>query len=217
MADEIAAEIIIVDDDPSIQRALNRLLRVHGFTRRIFSNAQEFLADTKSAPAVGCMLLDVNMPGLSGLELQAELQKRGFRLPIVFLTAHATVPTSVQAMKLGAMDFLQKPFDSETLIAIIRKAIDRSRQHAREMQTCGDLEQRFASLSPREQDVFRLVVKGLPNKQIAFELGIVEKTVKVHRARVMEKMQANSLADLVIMAETLRLPPCSSSILSSPR
>jgi FixJ family two-component response regulator len=217
MADEIAAEIIIVDDDPSIQRALNRLLRVHGFTRRIFSNAQEFLADTKSAPAVGCMLLDVNMPGLSGLELQAELQRRGFRLPIVFLTAHGTVPTSVQAMKLGAMDFLQKPFDSETLIAIIRKAIDRSRQHAREMQKCGDLEQRFASLSRREQDVFRLVVKGLLNKQIAFELGIVEKTVKVHRARVMEKMQANSLADLVIMAETLRLPPCSSSILSSPR
>ena len=110
MADEIAAEVIIVDDDPSIQRALNRLLGVHGFTRRIFSNAQEFLADTKPAPAVGCMLLDVNMPGLSGLELQAELQRRGFCLPIVFLTAHATVPTSVQAMKLGGDGFSAEAF-----------------------------------------------------------------------------------------------------------
>jgi RNA polymerase sigma factor (sigma-70 family) len=215
MADEIAAEVIIVDDDSSIQRALNRLLRIHGFSRRIFSNAQEFLANGAPMPAVGCMLLDVNMPGLSGLELQAELQKRGFRLPIVFLTAHGTVPTSVQAMKLGAMDFLQKPFDSQALIAIICKAIERSRQQSAEAQECRDLEQRFASLSPRERDVFRLVVKGLLNKQIAFELGIVEKTVKVHRARVMEKMQANSLAELVRMAETLRLPPCCSSILSS--
>jgi RNA polymerase sigma factor (sigma-70 family) len=141
--------------------------------------------------------------------------KAGFRLPIVFLTAHGTVPTSVQAMKLGAMDFLQKPFDSQALIAIICKAIERSRQQSAEAQECRDLEQRFASLSPRERDVFRLVVKGLLNKQIAFELGIVEKTVKVHRARVMEKMQANSLAELVRMAETLRLPPCCSSILSS--
>jgi FixJ family two-component response regulator len=215
MADEIIAEVIIVDDDPSIQRALNRLLRVHGFSRRIFSNAEEFLTDRKPPPTVGCMLLDVNMPGLSGLELQAELQKRGFRLPIVFLTAHGTVPTSVQAMKLGAMDFLQKPFDSQALIAIICKAIERSRQQSAEAQECRDLEQRFASLSRRERDVFRLVVKGLLNKQIAFELGIVEKTVKVHRARVMEKMQANSLAELVRMAETLRLPPCCSSILSS--
>ena len=217
MADEIAAEVIIVDDDPSIQRALNRLLRVHGFTRRIFSNAQEFFADTKPAPTVGCMLLDVNMPGLSGLELQAELQRRGFRLPIVFLTAHGTVPTSVQAMKLGAMDFLQKPFDSQALIAIIRKAVERSRQQSAEAQKCRELERRFASLTPREQDVFRLVVKGLLNKQIASELGIVEKTVKVHRARVMEKMQADSLAELVNMSATLRLPPCNSSILSSPR
>jgi RNA polymerase sigma factor (sigma-70 family) len=216
MANEIAVEVIIVDDDPSIQRALNRLLRIHGFSRRIFSNAQEFLADRNPIPAVGCMLLDVNMPGLSGLELQAELQRLGFRLPIVFLTAHGTVPASVQAMKLGAMDFLQKPFDSQDLIAIIRKAIDRSRQQFAEVQECRDLEQRFAAISPRERDVFRLVVKGLLNKQIAFELGIVEKTVKVHRARVMEKMQANSLAELVRMAETLRLPPCCSSILSSP-
>lgn len=215
MADEITAEVIIVDDDPSIQRALNRLLGVHGLSRRIFRNAQEFLADTNPIPTIGCLLLDVNMPGLSGLELQAELQKRGVRLPIVFLTAHGTVPASVQAMKLGALDFLQKPFDSQDLIAIIHKAIDRSRQQSAQAQKCRELERRFDSLSPREQDVFRLVVRGLLNKQIAFELGIVEKTVKVHRARLMEKMQADSLAELVTISATLKLPPCNSSILSS--
>jgi RNA polymerase sigma factor (sigma-70 family) len=136
-------------------------------------------------------------------------------LPIIFITGHGTVPMSVQAMKQGAMDFLQKPFDSQSLINIIRKAIDRSRRQSAEEHECLDLEQKFASLSPREQDVFRLVVKGLLNKQIACELGIVEKTVKVHRARLMEKMQVKSLAELVTIAETLRLPPCSSSILSS--
>ncbi len=165
-------------------------------------------------PAVGCLLLDVQMPGLSGLELQAELQERGLRLPIVFITGHGTIPMSVQAMQQGAVDFLQKPFDSQTLIATIRKAIARCRQQATEEHECLNLEQRFASLSPRERDVFRLVVKGLLNKQIAFELRIVEQTVKVHRARLMQKMQAQSLAELVSMAETLRLPPCSSSVLS---
>jgi RNA polymerase sigma factor (sigma-70 family) len=214
MPDGIAAEVIIVDDDPSVQRALKRLLMAHGFRTRPYCSAKEFLEQRASAPAVGCMLLDVNMPGLSGLELQAELQKRGFRLPIIFITGHGTVPTSVQAMKLGAVDFLQKPFDSQALITIIRKAIERSRQKYTEEHECLGLEQRFESLSAREREVFRLVVKGLLNKQIACELGVVEKTVKVHRARVMEKMQANSLAELVTIAESLRLPPCSSSIFS---
>lgn len=215
MADEIAAEVIIVDDDPSVQRALKRLLTVHRLPARVYGSAQEFLDQGCPAPGSGCLLLDIEMPGVNGLELQAQLRQRGFRLPIVFITGHGTVPMSVEAMKQGAMDFVQKPFDSPSLIEIIRKAIARSRQHAIEQQECLDLEQRFESLSQREGEVFRFVIAGFLNKQIAFELGIVEKTVKVHRARVMEKMQANSLAELVQLAEKLRLPPCSSSIFPS--
>ena len=214
MNPESGAEVFVVDDDPSVQRALRRLLTTNGFPARVFCNAKEFLDQGAPMPAVGCLVLDVKMPGLSGLDLQAELKQRGLRLPIVFITGQATVPMSVQAMKQGAVDFLQKPFDGQTLIATIREAIARSRRQAAEENECLDLEQRFGSLSPRERDVFRLVVKGLLNKQIAYELGIVEQTVKVHRARLMDKMQADSLAELVRMAETLRLPPCSSSILS---
>jgi len=215
MADEIAAEVIIVDDDPSVQRSLKRLLTVHRLPARVYGSAQEFLEQGCPAPGSGCLLLDIKMPGINGLELQAQLRQRGFRLPIVFITGHGTVPMSVEAMKQGAMDFVQKPFDSPSLIEIIRKAIARSRQHAIEQQECLDLEQRFESLSQREREVFRFVIAGFLNKQIAFELGIAEKTVKVHRARVMEKMQASSLAELVQLSEKLRLPPCSSSIFSS--
>ena len=215
MNPDSVAEVFVVDDDPSVQRALRRLLTTNGLQTRIFCSAEEFLDQGASVPAVGCLVLDVQMPGLSGMDLQAELQQRGMRLPIVFITAQATVPISVQAMKQGAVDFLQKPFDSQTLIATIRKAIARSRQQAAVEHECLGLEQRVELLSFREREVFRLVVKGLLNKQIAAELGIVEKTVKVHRARVMQKMHAGSLAELVIMAQALRLPPCSSSIFSS--
>ncbi len=215
MPDEIAAEVIIVDDDPSVQRALKRLLTVHRLPARVYGSAQEFLDQGISVSPCGCLLLDIEMPGINGLELQAQLRKRGFRLPIVFITGHGTVPMSVEAMKQGAMDFVQKPFDSPNLIEIIRKAIARSRQNAIEQQECLDLEQRLESLSQREREVFRFVIAGFLNKQIAFELGISEKTVKVHRARVMEKMLANSLAELVQLAEKLRLPPCSSSIFPS--
>jgi FixJ family two-component response regulator len=215
MSLDCVAEVFIVDDDPLFRRALKRLLTTNGFPARVFCSAREFLDQGAPMPAVGCLLLDVKMPGLSGMDLQAELKQRGLRLPIVFITGHGTVPMGVRAMKEGAVDFLQKPFDAQTLIATIRQAVARSRQEVAEQNECLDLEQRFCSLSRRECDVFRLVVKGLLNKQIAYELGIVEQTVKVHRARVMDKMQADSLSELVRMAETLRLPPCSSSVLSS--
>jgi RNA polymerase sigma factor (sigma-70 family) len=214
MSLDCVAEVFIVDDDPLFRRALQRLLTTNGFPARVFCSAREFLDRGAPMPAVGCLLLDVKMPGLSGMDLQAELKQRGLRLPIVFITGHGTVPMGVRAMKEGAVDFLQKPFDGQTLIATIQKALARSRQQVVEQNECLDLEQRFESLSPRERDVFRLVVKGLLNKQIAYQLGIVEQTVKVHRARLMDKMQADSLAELVRMAETLRLPPCSSSVLS---
>jgi FixJ family two-component response regulator len=217
VTDETAPEVIVVDDDPSVQRALKRLLMSNGFSPRVFCSAAEFLDEGGPAPGCGCLLLDIEMPGVDGLELQARLQARGFRLPIIFITGHGTVPASVQAMKQGAMDFLQKPFASDCLIETVRKAIERSRRLAAEQNECEGLELRYASLSPRERDVLRLIVRGLLNKQVADELGIVEKTVKVHRARVMEKMQANSLAELVRMTETLRLPPCSSSILDAPK
>ena len=217
MTADVGAEVIIVDDDPSVQRALNRLLSTHGFRVRSYCNARDFLDQRAAMPTVGCLVLDVAMPGKNGLELQTELQRLGVRLPVVFITGHGTVPMGVQAMKHGAVDFLQKPFDSRTLLDIVRKAVESSREQSRQASECQDLESRFLSLSEREREVCKLLIKGLLNKQIGAELGIVEKTVKVHRARVMEKMHAHSLAELVGMAETLRLPPCSSPIFSSPK
>ena len=210
-----AAEVIVVDDDPSIQRALRRLLTTNQLAARFFTSAQDYLDHGAPSPDCGCLVLDIQMPGVNGLELQTRLRQRGCRLPIVFITGHGTVPSSVEAMKHGAMDFLQKPFDSQVLLDVIRKAIARSREQASEQQECLELESRFDSLSKREREVYRFLLQGLLNKQIACELGIVEKTVKVHRANLMDKMQASSLAGLIGMAEKLRYSPCSSSVFSS--
>jgi RNA polymerase sigma factor (sigma-70 family) len=202
-------QVFVVDDDPSVQRSISRLLRTEGLSARTFSSPKEFLDGEVAAGATGCVVLDVRMPGMSGLDLQEELQRRGVRLPIIFITGHGTIPMSVQAMKRGAVDFLEKPFDSKNLVEVIRRAIGWSQEAAAQEHGRRDLEKRFESLAPRQREVFQRVVAGMLNKQIALELGIVEKTVKFHRARVMKKMQASSLADLMHMAERLKLPPSS--------
>jgi len=194
--------VFVVDDDPSVRKALTRLLGSVGMAVESFSTADEFLASGRDdSPA--CLLLDIEMPGLTGLELQDELHARNLDPAIVFMTGHGTVPRSVQAMKKGAVDFLQKPFEEENLLAAIRQALAKdtaNKQAARELQV---LEDRRQTLTSRELEVFELVVLGLLNKQIAGRLGTSEKTIKVHRGRVMRKMKADSLADLVRMSERL--------------
>ncbi|MFZ0133600.1 MAG: response regulator [Desulfobacterales bacterium] len=198
-------EVFIVDDDPSIQRALKRLVMSHGLRARVFSSAREFLDEKISPDIAGCLLLDLELPGMSGMDLQAELHRRGLNLAIVFISGHGSIPLSVQAVKGGAQDFLEKPFDPGTLVDTIRSALACSRRLVAEEHDFQQVRHNFDSLTNREQEVFRLVARGMPNKQIGFELGIGEKTVKVHRSRVMAKMQAASLADLVRLAEKLKL------------
>ncbi len=194
--------VFLVDDDPSILRALARLLRAGGHAVSAFRSPREFLA--QHDPAVpGCIVLDLAMPGLNGLELQTALAASGCQRPIIFVSGHGDVPSSVRAMKAGAVDFLTKPVSEENLLAAIRRAIDRDRlmRHARaELQAIGE---RLSTLTPREREVMQHVVSGQLNKQIAADLGTVEKTVKVHRSRVMEKMGVRSLADFVRMAERI--------------
>jgi FixJ family two-component response regulator len=212
MSSAECAEVIVIDDDIRIQNALKRLLPPHGFKARAFSSAREFLENIDRVLPGGCLLLDIEMPGMNGIELQALLLQRGIDIPVIFMTGRATVPRSVQAMKQGAVEFLEKPVDGQTLIDVIRNAVERSRRQLSEKQECLDLDQRFQSLSARERDVLRLVAKGLLNKQIAAALHIAEVTVKLHRARVMAKMQASSLAELIGMTSKMKLPPCSAPV-----
>jgi len=196
--------IYIIDDDLSVQRALNRLFRAHALNSESFLSAQEFLERELPADIVGCIILDIQMPGMNGLNLQEELVRRETCLPIIFITGHGTIPMSVQAMKKGAVDFLEKPFDTAVLLTLIQKSVEHCRGSVSRRRTIRNIQTRFDGLTPREKDVFQGVVSGRLNKQIAGDLGIVEKTVKVHRARLMEKMNARSLADLVRMAETIK-------------
>jgi FixJ family two-component response regulator len=192
--------VFIVDDDDAVRKALARLITSVGLKVETFSSAIEFLKrDPYDGPS--CLVLDIRMPGLSGLDLQAELAKAQRTLSIVFITGHGNIPMSVQAIKAGAVDFLEKPFEEQALLDAVNLAIQKDRLAKEKLAELREIQERVESLTPREREVFALVVTGMLNKQIAFEMGISEKTIKVHRARVMQKMLAESLADLVRLAE----------------
>jgi FixJ family two-component response regulator len=215
MTDETAT-VFLVDDDPSILRALTRLLRASGHPVSAFRSPRDFLAHHDAA-VPGCVVLDLAMPGLNGLELQGALAAAGCQRPIVFLSGHGDVPSSVRAMKAGAVDFLTKPVSEENLLAAIQRAIERDclmRRARAELQAIGE---RLNRLTPREREVLQHVVTGQLNKQIAADLGTVEKTVKVHRSRVMEKMGVRSLADLVRITERIGLTVITAYSGSHPR
>ena len=188
--------VFVVDDDASVRKGLSRLLAAHGFRTRSFGSAVDFLAsDTPERPA--CLVLDVRMPEIDGLALQQQLSRQALAPPILFITGHGDIPMSVHAMKLGAVDFLTKPFTDEDLLSSVREALEVSRLAWQSHLELDLRNQRLAQLSPREGEVMRLVITGLLNKQIAAELGIAEKTVKIHRGRVMHKLMAKSVADLI--------------------
>ena len=191
--------IYVLDDDSSVRTSLERLVRTVGLEVRSFSSAAEFL-DHGPENRPLCLVVDVRMPGLSGLDLQESLSASGWTAPIIFITGHGTVPMSVRAMRAGAVNFLQKPFEDQEILDSIHQAIERETRAFRERARRLEIERQLKALTPREREVFCLVVAGLPTKRIAGRLGTSEKTVKVHRARVMEKMHAESLAALVRMA-----------------
>jgi RNA polymerase sigma factor (sigma-70 family) len=194
--------VFVVDDDPSVRSTLDFLLGSVGLLVESFNSADAFL-QRKLPDSPSCLVLDVRLPGLSGLDFQRELAARNIRIPIIFLTGHADVPMSVRAMKNGAVEFLTKPFRDQDLLDAIRIALERDRSQREEEKGITELRQRFESLTPRERDVISMVVEGLLNKQIAVQLGTAENTVKIHRSRAMGKMQAQSLADLVRMLAKL--------------
>jgi FixJ family two-component response regulator len=194
--------VFIVDDDPAVQRSISRLLRAAGFDALAFGSPEEFLRKVPR-DASGCVILDVAMPGLDGLALQRELSSRRSELPIVFLTGHGDIPKTVQAIKGGAVDFLAKPVEDEVLLGAVRQALDVGRAEREKRRKIEEIRKRLATLTSREREVLEGVVDGKLNKQIGGDLGITEKTVKVHRSRVMEKMGAESLAELVHLMDRI--------------
>jgi FixJ family two-component response regulator len=209
--------VFIVDDDASVRKSLERLVRSVGLRGETFASAPEFL-QRAAADGPSCLVLDVRMPEVSGLALQERLAAAGHRIPIIFITGHGDITMSVRAMKAGAVNFLPKPFNDQDLLETIQEAIARDRQAREEWAVLQDIQRRVALLTLRERDVLALVAGGLLNKQIAAELGMSEKTVKVHRAQVMQKMQVSSVAQLVLLAEKvgLTVPQALSPLAQSP-
>lgn len=204
MAEKSDEVVLVIDNDESVRDAIANLIAAIGLTCLTFASAKEFLeADLPNVPR--CLVLDVRLPGLSGLNLQQELLQRKVEIPIIFVTGHADIPMAVQAMKAGALEFLTKPFRDQDLLDAIQQATRRDRFARSQRSELGELQRRFESLTTREREIMRLVVAGLANKEIAFEVDISEKTVNAHRSQVMNKMHADSLAQLVRMAEKLRV------------
>ena len=202
---ETEVTVFVVDDDLSFRRSVERLIGLAGFKVRSFGSAREFLAaETPDVPS--CLVSDVRMPSLSGLDLQRELTQMGRHIPIIFITGHGDIPMSVRAIKAGAVEFLTKPFGERELLEAIEQALEGDRVGRLDREKLVDLRKRYESLTPRERQVMAHVVYGMLNKQIAAELNTVEKTIKFHRAHIMEKMAAGSLAELVRMAGDLHLP-----------
>jgi FixJ family two-component response regulator len=197
--------VFVVDDDISVRESLEPLIRWAGWKPETFSTAQDFLSRPRDETP-GCLVLDVELPDLNGLDLQARVAAHRAELPIIFITGHGDIPMSVRAMKAGAAEFLTKPFERDVLVNAIRRAIERSREALTQASELKTLRERYASLTPREREVLAWVVSGLLNKQVAAELGMTEATVKAHRGKVMQKMKADSLAGLVRIATKLELP-----------
>ena len=198
--------VFVIDDDPSVRAAIKRLLGAVGQSCEMFESGREFL-ESRLPDVPSCVILDVRLPGLSGLDLQRKMAELGMHIPIIFVTGHGDIPMSVQAIKAGAVEFLTKPFRDQDLLDAISQAIERDRAGRRERTEIAELREHLDSLTPREHEVMTQVVAGLLNKQVAAHLGISEKTIKVHRHQVMQKMHAESLAELVRMAEKLGISP----------